>query len=233
VACRESLKDAWLAALDGDPASAFGGVLVTNRVLDMPAAEEINKLFFEVIISPAYHANALELLTQKKNRIILERKPTSKPSHTFKTVLNGVLMQDRDTKTETSQDMKVVTDKKPLSTEITDLIFANILVKHTRSNAMVLAKNKQLLGAGAGQTSRIDALEQAITKALHFKKDLRGAVLASDAFFPFADNVEIAHKAGITAILQPGGSVRDQDSIDYCNKNSLAMVFTGTRHFKH
>ncbi len=233
LACRDSLTDAWLAALEGDPVSAFGGVLICNRSLDLATAEEVNKLFFEVIIAPEYNSDALEVLQTKKNRIILERKVIKYDGQIFKTVLNGVLCQDRDYKTENSVDLKSVCLKMPSEREIEDLLFANILVKHTRSNAMVIAKNKQLLGSGAGQTSRVDALEQAISKAKQFNKDLNGAVLASDAFFPFADNVEIAHKAGISAVLQPGGSVRDQDSIDYCNENNIAMVFTGTRHFKH
>jgi phosphoribosylaminoimidazolecarboxamide formyltransferase / IMP cyclohydrolase len=233
VACRSVLKDAWQAALEGDPVSAFGGVLITNRSLDMETAEEINKLFFEVLIAPAYENNVTELLMQRKNRILLQRKSVKNTELTFKSVLNGVLVQDKDMRREGPEDMRPVTAKAPEIHELSDLAFANILVKHTRSNAMVLAKNKQLLGSGCGQTSRVDALQQAIAKAKHFEKDLRGAVLASDAFFPFADNVEIAHKAGITAIVQPGGSVRDEDSINYCNEHGLAMVFTGIRHFKH
>lgn len=232
-ACRPSLIDAWKAALDGDPVSAYGGVLITNRSIDAETAAEINNLFFEVIIAPAYDEGVAEMLSQRKNRIILRRRHIKKHEHLFKTVLNGVLMQDADLKTEKKEDLKPATFKSPDERETEDLLFANILVKHTRSNAMVLVKNKQLLASGTGQTSRVDALEQAIVKARHFNKDLNGAVLASDAFFPFPDNVEIAHKAGITAVLQPGGSVRDEDSVNYCNNNGLAMVFTGTRHFKH
>ena len=233
LASAGSLKQAWLDALAGDPVSAFGGVLVTNREVDPAAAEEINKLFFEVIIAPGYTSQALEILRKKKNRIILVNNNIELPIQLIRTVAGGILVQDRDTKTETEKEMKVVTEISPGKNEITDLIFANKIVKHSKSNAIVLAKGSQLMGSGVGQTSRIDALKQAIEKAGNFGFDLSGAVMASDAFFPFADSVEIASKAGISAIIQPGGSVRDQESIDLCNKMEMKMVFTGIRHFKH
>lgn len=233
VASRETLDLAWKDALAGDPVSAFGGVLVTNEIIDTSTAELINKLFFEVILAPDYEENALKILQTKKNRIILQKRSYEFPEIQFRSVLNGIIAQDRDQKTEKTQDLKTVTNREPLATEIEDLLFANKIVKQTKSNAIVLVKNKQLLASGVGQTSRVDALKQAIEKASSFGFDLQGAVMASDAFFPFADSVEIAHKAGITAVIQPGGSVRDQESIDYCNKHNLSMVFTGTRHFKH
>ncbi|MCB9016042.1 MAG: bifunctional phosphoribosylaminoimidazolecarboxamide formyltransferase/IMP cyclohydrolase [Lentimicrobiaceae bacterium] len=233
VASRPLLTDAWKAALAGDPVSAYGGVLVTNTIIDAEAAAEINLLFFEIILAPGYEKNALELLKSKKNRIILQAKSFDFQPKQFRTVLNGVLQQDKDLKTETANDLKVVTRLAPEAELIDDLLFANILVKHSKSNAIVLAKGKQLLGSGAGQTSRVDALKQAIEKANGFGLSLTGAVMASDAFFPFADSVEIAHKAGIISVIQPGGSVRDEDSIEYCNANELSMVFTGVRHFKH
>jgi phosphoribosylaminoimidazolecarboxamide formyltransferase/IMP cyclohydrolase len=208
-------------------------VVAANRIIDMETAEEVNKLFFEIIIAPSYEKNALELLKSKKNRIILQIKPVDFQAKQFKSVLNGVIEQLKDTHTETADDLQRVTDVKPDDRQVSDLLFANILVKHLKSNAIVLAKNGQLLGAGCGMTSRVDALKHAISKAAEFGLDLHGAVMASDAFFPFADSVELAHKAGITAVIQPGGSVRDNDSIDYCNKNGIAMVFTGIRHFKH
>ena len=233
LASRKKLRDAWKDALAGDPVSAFGGVLITNRIVDGETAAEINKLFFEIIMAPGYEPEALEILKTKKNRIILKQKPFSLPGRQFRSVLNGVIEQDRDGKVETSEDLKVVTDTAPTENEISDLLFANKIVKHTKSNAIVLAKNNQLIASGVGQTSRVDALKQAIAKAGTFGFDLNGAVMASDAFFPFADSVEIAHKAGITAVIQPGGSIRDGESIDYCNKNNVSMVFTGIRHFKH
>jgi phosphoribosylaminoimidazolecarboxamide formyltransferase/IMP cyclohydrolase len=208
-------------------------VIVANAGIDKDTAEEINKLFFEIILAPAYDNEALEILKSKKNRIILIRKPGDLPLKVFRSLLNGVIVQDKDLNTEGELDFKPATEKAPGKQETEDLIFANKLVKHTKSNAIVLAKNKQLVASGVGQTSRVDALKQAITKAAEFGFDLNGAVMASDAFFPFADSVEIANKAGITAVIQPGGSVRDQDSIDYCNKHNMAMVFTGIRHFKH
>ena len=233
IASRPNLVDAWNDALAGDPVSAYGGILITNAVIDKDTAEEINKLFFEVIIAPDYDLDALEILTQKKNRIILVQKEAKLPVKQIRTLLNGVLVQDKDLKTEIDEDLKVVTEKEPTDKEIEDMIFANKIVKHTKSNAIVLVKNKQLCASGVGQTSRVDALKQAIEKAASFNMDLKKAVMASDAFFPFPDCVEIAQKAGITAVIHPGGSVRDQDSIDYCDANGLAMVMTGFRHFKH
>ncbi len=234
IASRPRLQEAWNLALAADPISAFGGILVTNRTVDAATAEEINKLFFEIIIAPGYDESAIHFLKQKKNRIILVRKTDATlPPVQFRSMLNGVLAQHRDTQTEQETGLKVVTDTKPGDRQIDDLLFANKLVKHTKSNAIVLVKNQQLLASGTGQTSRVDALRQAIDKALNFGFDLEGAVMASDAFFPFADSVEIAWKAGIRSVIQPGGSVRDQDSIDFCNLNGVAMVFTGIRHFKH
>jgi len=233
VASRPALKQAWCDALAGDPVSAFGGVVAANRVIDLETAEEVNKLFFEIIIAPDYEKNALELLKSKKNRIILQIKPVDFQAKQFKSVLNGVIEQLKDTHTETAADLRVVTEKHPDEQQVSDLLFANIVVKHLKSNAIVLAKNGQLLGAGCGMTSRVDALKHAISKAAEFGLDLNGAVMASDAFFPFADSVELAHKAGINAVIEPGGSVRDEDSVNYCNQNGMAMVFTGIRHFKH
>ncbi len=233
LATRTHLADAWKDALAGDPVSAYGGVLITNRPVDAETATEINKLFFEIILAPGYEPDALETLKSKKNRIILKKKNFELPDKIFRSSITGVLEQQRDTKTESADDLQYITDKHPAADEISDLLVANKVVKHTKSNAIVLAKNKQLIASGVGQTSRVDALKQAIEKARTFGFDLNGAVMASDAFFPFADSVEIAQKAGITAVIQPGGSKRDQDSIDYCNKNGLAMVFTGFRHFKH
>jgi phosphoribosylaminoimidazolecarboxamide formyltransferase / IMP cyclohydrolase len=233
VASRPTLKQAWSDALAGDPVSAFGGVVAANRIIDMDTAEEVNKLFFEIIIAPCYEKNALELLKSKKNRIILQIKPVDFQAKQFKSVLNGVIEQLKDINTETFDDLKTVTETSPDEQQVRDLLFANIIVKHLKSNAIVLAKNGQLLGAGCGMTSRVDALKHAISKAAEFGLDLHNAVMASDAFFPFADSVELAHKAGVTAVIQPGGSVRDEDSITYCNQHGLAMVFTGIRHFKH
>jgi phosphoribosylaminoimidazolecarboxamide formyltransferase/IMP cyclohydrolase len=233
IASRSNTLDAWKDALAGDPVSAYGGVIVTNCTIDLATAQEINKLFFEIISAPGYHEDALEVLKTKKNRIILKRKEIEFSPVQFRSVLNGVLVQDKDLKTETIADLKVVTSSSPDKAIIDDLLFANIVVKHTKSNAIVIVKNRQLIGNGVGQTSRVDSTRQSIDKAHEFGFDLKGAVMASDAFFPFADCVEIAHKAGINAFVQPGGSVRDQDSIDYCDKNNLSMVFTGIRHFKH
>ncbi|MEA4937512.1 MAG: bifunctional phosphoribosylaminoimidazolecarboxamide formyltransferase/IMP cyclohydrolase [Paludibacter sp.] len=233
IASRPVLVDAWNDALAGDPVSAFGGVLVTNAVIDKATAEEINKIFFEVIIAPDYDLEALEILSQKKNRIILILKNNAVKTKQFRSLLNGVLVQDKDLKTETPSELKVVTEKSPSEQEIEDLLFANKIVKHTKSTAIVLAKHKQMCASGVGQTSRVDALEQAIEKAGAFKFDLNGAVMASDAFFPFPDCVEIASKAGISAVIQPGGSINDKNSIESCNNNGLSMVTTGFRHFKH
>ena len=233
LASRDSLVDAWTAALAGDPVSAFGGVLITNRNIDVATAEEMNRIFFEVVIAPGYSEEALKVLKQKKNRIILLQREFNLSGKIIRTILNGVIFQDRDQSTESETEMKISTIREASPAELDDLVFANKIVKHTKSNAIVLAKNRQLVASGVGQTSRVDALNQSIEKARHFKFDLKGAVMASDAFFPFADSVEIAEKAGITAVVQPGGSVRDQESIDYCNEHNMAMVFTGIRHFKH
>ena len=233
IASRESVLDAWNAALEGDPVSAFGGVLITNREIDASTAEEMNKTFFEVCIAPSYTDEAISILEQKKNRIILIIKPFKRPALQCRTTLNGALVQERDTHTETPEELKQVTVKSVDKAQIEDLLFANKIVKHSKSNAIVLAKNKQLCASGIGQTSRVDALKQAVEKAHSFNFDLNGAVMASDAFFPFADCVEIAHKAGITAVIQPGGSIRDNESVEYCDKNGVAMVTTGVRHFKH
>ena len=233
LASRPSLVDAWKDALAGDPVSAFGGVLITNQTVDLSTAEEMHKIFFEVVIAPGYEEGALEVLKQKKNRIILLSRELEISPAVVRTVLNGMILQDRDLSTETAAVMKTVTKNEPTTEQLEDLVFANKVVKHTKSNAIVLAKNRQLAASGVGQTSRVDALKQSIEKAGHFEFDLQGAVMASDAFFPFSDSVEIAQKAGIVAVVQPGGSVRDQDSIDYCNAHGMAMVFTGIRHFKH
>jgi phosphoribosylaminoimidazolecarboxamide formyltransferase/IMP cyclohydrolase len=233
VASRPTIKQAYLDALAGDPVSAFGGILIANKEIDEATAVEVNKLFCEVVIAPGYDLKGLEILKSKPNRIILVQKPVAFSPKSIRTLLNGVIEQDKDLRTESEADLKPVTTKAPTASEIKDLLFANKLVKHTKSNTIVLAKNGQLLASGTGQTSRVDALRQAIVKAQSFNFDLKGAVMASDAFFPFPDCVEIAHKAGITAVVQPGGSIKDKDSIEYCNNNGLSMVFTGTRHFKH
>lgn len=233
LATRNCLTDAWKDALAADPVSAYGGIIISNKKIDDITAEEINKLFFEILIAPDFEKNALEILKSKKNRIILQRKDFVLNNKQFKSLLNDVIAQERDTYKETEADLNVVTELSATKEQVEDLLFANIIVKHTKSNAIVLVKNKQLLASGVGQTSRVDALKQAIAKAKYFGFDLNGAVMASDAFFPFADSIEIAHKEGIKAVIQPGGSVRDADTINYCNENHLAMVFTGKRHFKH
>lgn len=233
VASRTSPEEAWKDALACDPVSAYGGVIVTNVTISEKEAEEIDKIFFEIIIAPGFSDKALEILKTKKNRIILLRKEKIGNLFCFRSVLNGVLWQEKDNSSEIAGDMKSVTPNVPGQNELTDLVFANKIVKHSKSNAIVLAKNQQLCASGIGQTSRVDALKQAIEKARSFGFDLHGAVMASDAFFPFSDCVEIAHKAGITAVVEPGGSVRDQDSIDYCSANGVKMVFTGVRHFRH
>lgn len=233
IASRESILDAWKDALAGDPVSAFGGVLITNTAIDAVTAEEINKIFFEVIIAPTYSEEALEILKQKKNRIILVQNCKNNTKMQFRSILNGALVQERDLKNETEEDLTQVTTSSVKPEQIEDLLFANKIVKHSKSNAIVLAKGKQLYASGIGQTSRVDALKQAIAKAQSFGFDLNGAVMASDAFFPFPDCVEIAHKVGVNAVIQPGGSVRDNESIEYCNQNGIAMVTTGIRHFKH
>ena len=233
IASRDTILDAWTAALECDPVSAFGGVLIANRPIDLATAEEVNKIFFEVIIAPEYAPEALEVLKQKKNRIILVQKQPNTTTKQYRSLLGGVLVQDRDLHTEQPAELRQATDRAVEADRIADLLFANKIVKHSKSNAIVLAKNRQLCASGVGQTSRVDALRQAIEKAHSFNFDLNGAVMASDAFFPFADCVEIAHKAGVDAVIQPGGSVRDQETIDYCNANNIAMVMTGIRHFKH
>ncbi|MCD8185605.1 MAG: bifunctional phosphoribosylaminoimidazolecarboxamide formyltransferase/IMP cyclohydrolase [Rikenellaceae bacterium] len=234
VATRATIAQAYAAALACDPVSAYGGVLIANRPLDLPACEEVNKLFCEVVIAPGFDPQGLEILKSKKNCIILRQKPVSLPDKQFRRLLNGVAEMDRDLPLGgRDSEMKTVTEKSPDATRLQDLLFANILVKHSKSNAIVFAKDRTLLASGIGQTSRVDALKQAVEKARSFGFDLRGAVMASDAFFPFADCVELAHAQGVETIIQPGGSVRDQDSIDYCNAHGMAMVFTGMRHFKH
>jgi len=233
LASREKLIDAWKDALAADPVSAFGGVLITNRKVNIETAEEIHKLFFEVIIAPAYDEAALELFKTKKNRVVLVQKEVEMPAKTVRTILNGVLEQDKDSKTDTIADMRDVCKVLADEEQKTDLAFASKLCKNTKSNTIIFAKNKQLISSGVGQTSRVDALKQAIVKAKAFGFDLNGAVMASDAFFPFPDCVELADKEGIKAVIQPGGSIKDQLSINYCDEHKMAMVFTGTRHFKH
>jgi phosphoribosylaminoimidazolecarboxamide formyltransferase/IMP cyclohydrolase len=233
LAQRETIHQAYVDALAGDPVSAFGGILIANTEIDAATATEIHQLFCEVVIAPSYSGEALEILKGKKNRIILIQNEIELPETIVRTCLNGLLVQDKDFKTDSADDLTHATNTKPSEKELEDLIFASKLCKHTKSNTIVLAKNKQLCASGTGQTSRVDALNQAIHKAGSFNFDLNGAVMASDAFFPFPDCVEIAHKAGIKSVIQPGGSIKDQLSIDYCNENDIAMVMTGTRHFKH
>ena len=233
LATRKTMREAYLAALAGDPTSAFGGVLIANGKIDAATAIEINQLFCEVVIAPSFDEKAIAILSEKKNRIILVQKEVELPTQQIRTCLNGLLIQDKNTITDTKEGLKNVTTCAPTSQEIDDLLFASKICKNTKSNTIVFAKNGQLLGSGTGQTSRVDALRQAIEKATAFGFDLKGAVMASDAFFPFPDCVEIAHHAGITAVIQPGGSIKDTLSIDYCNENKIAMVFTGIRHFKH
>jgi len=233
IASRPALVDAWNAALAADPVSAFGGVLITNAVIDKATAEEMHKIFFEVVIAPDYDLEALEILSQKKNRIILIIKEAEIKPQQFRSLLNGILVQDKDSKTETTDELKVVTTKAPTAEEVEDLLFANKIVKHTKSNAIVFAKGKQMYASGVGQTSRVDALKHAVEKAGEFGFDLKGSVMASDAFFPFPDCVELAAEAGITAVIQPGGSINDKLSIAKCDETGLAMVTTGFRHFKH
>ncbi|ATA88786.1 bifunctional phosphoribosylaminoimidazolecarboxamide formyltransferase/IMP cyclohydrolase [Capnocytophaga stomatis] len=233
VATRKNIQEAYAAALAGDPVSAFGGILISNTKIDSATANDINSLFFEVIIAPTYSDEALEILKEKKNRIILVQKNINLPETSIRSCLNGYLVQDKDLKTDTIEDIKYATNEKPSEEALEDLFFASKICKHTKSNTIVLAKNKQLLASGTGQTSRVDALRQAIEKAQSFEFDLNDAVMASDAFFPFPDCVEIADKAGITSVIQPGGSIKDQLTIDYCNEHKIAMVLTGTRHFKH
>ena len=233
LATRATMKEAYLDALAGDPTSAFGGVLIANGNIDLATAEEINKLFCEVVIAPSYDQEAIDILEEKKNRIILVINDVALPTKNVRTCLNGILVQDKDNITDSKDILKTVTLTAPTAEEIEDLLFASKICKHTKSNTIVFAKNRQLCASGTGQTSRVDALNQAIEKAKSFEFDLTGAVMASDAFFPFPDCVEIANKAGITAIIQPGGSIKDELSINYCNDNKVAMVMTGVRHFKH
>lgn len=233
VAQRSNLRQAYLEALAGDPVSAFGGVLISNSEIDVDTAEEIHKLFCEVVIAPSFSPEALTVLKGKKNRILMVQKLTELPASSVRSCLNGYLVQDKDEITDSAEILETVTELEPTADEIEDLLFASKLCKHTKSNTIVLAKGKQLCASGTGQTSRVDALNQAIHKAKSFGFELKGSVMASDAFFPFPDCVEIAEKAGIKAVIQPGGSIKDQLSIDYCNENKVAMVFTKTRHFKH
>lgn len=233
IASRPTIEEAWDAALACDPVSAFGGVLISNGAIDKATAEKINKIFLEVIIAPEYTEEALEILKSKKNRIILRSKDLAMPAMRYRSALNGVLAQQADTAVEKDVDFRIVSKKQPNPAELKDLEFALKVVKHSKSNAIVLAKDGQLCASGIGQTSRVDSLKQAIEKARAFGFNLSGAVMASDAFFPFADCVQIAHEAGITAVVHPGGSVRDRESVDYCDANDMSMVMTGVRHFKH
>ena len=233
IASRDNLTEAWKLALGGDPISAFGGVLICNRRLNKETAIEIDKLFYEVLMAPAFDDDALEVLMKKKTRVLLKLKNINFGKTITRTTLNGFLVQEVDEKVETNADIKAVTKVVPTEQELNDLVFANKVVKHTKSNAMILVKDQCLISSGVGETSRVDAFKQAIEKAGNFRKTIAGAVLASDAFFPFADNVKLAHSFGINAIVQPGGSKKDQDSIDYCDENNMAMCFTGIRHFKH
>ena len=233
LSIRNSIKQAYLDALGGDPISAFGGVLITNQKITYEVAKEINKLFCEILIAPDFESSALELLKTKKNRIILKQKETKLSDKIIRTCLNGMLVQDKDLKTDSKDNLKIVTKTSPNIRETEDLLFASKICKHTKSNTIVLVKNKQLISSGTGQTSRVDALKHAIQKAKNFNFNLSGAVMASDAFFPFPDCVEIAHNFGITSVIQPGGSIKDNLSIDFCNDNNISMVHTGIRHFKH
>lgn len=233
VATREKMIDAWNAALAGDPISAFGGIIISNKLIDVETAENIDRIFYEVLIAPEFSEKALEVLTQKKNRILLKIKDLNIQSKSFKTLLNGVIEHDTDLYQHNVNNWKLSTKRSPTPQELNDLLFANKCVKHLKSNTIVLVKDQMMIGMGCGQTSRVDALKQAIIKAKHFGFSLKGAVMASDAFFPFPDCVEIARGEGITAVVHPGGSVKDQDSIDYCDNNDMAMMLTGIRHFKH
>ena len=233
LACRSKLIDAWKDALAGDPISAFGGVLITNKEVDLETSKEIDKLFYEVLIAPSFEPKALALLKEKKNRVLLQQNIIMLPEVQFRTALNGILQQDKDMQTDAISNMKTVTTIMPTNEQLTDLVFASKICKHTKSNTIVFARGKQLLASGVGQTSRVDALKQGVNKAAKFGFSLDGGVMASDAFFPFPDCVELAGKAGIKAVIQPGGSIKDKLSIDYCNNNNIAMVLTGSRHFKH
>jgi phosphoribosylaminoimidazolecarboxamide formyltransferase/IMP cyclohydrolase len=233
VATGTSVTEAYEKALAADPISAFGGVLICNAEIDAETADRINNLFFEILIAPAFRSEAITVLQAKKNRILLKQKIFNFPAKQFRSLLHGVLEQDRNQKTSEEANLQIVTRKQPTADEIADMLFAEKIVKHLKSNGIAIVKNKQLIGCGTGQTSRVDALQQAIIKAKHFNFELNGAVLASEAFFPFADCVEIAHKEGINAVIQPGGSVKDKDSIDFCDAHDMTMVMSGTRHFKH
>ena len=233
VAYGNDVKEAWTKALAADNVSAFGGVFATNGIIHADSANEIDKIFFEVCIAPDFSPEAIDILSKKKNRILLKLKTFDLPQWHYKSILNGILQQEFDSQAETQEHLKTVTVKRPGLSEIEDLLFANKIVKHAKSNAIVLVKNRQLIGIGVGQTSRVDALQQAIAKAKNFGFSVEGAVMASDAFFPFPDCVEIADKQGIKAVIHPGGSMRDQDSVDYCNSHGMTMVMTGYRHFKH
>lgn len=233
LAQRETVLEAYEAALAADPVSAFGGILISNSEIEIEAAKEINKLFCEVVIAPSFTEEAIEILTEKKNRILLRKKDVGLPLTNLRSCLNGILVQDKDNITDTKEMLTYPTNNKPTEKELEDLLFASKICKHTKSNTIVLVKGKQLFASGTGQTSRVDALRQAIEKANSFEFELDGAVMASDAFFPFPDCVEIADHAGIKAVVQPGGSIKDELSIDYCNEHNMSMVFTGIRHFKH
>ncbi|HFD33421.1 MAG TPA: bifunctional phosphoribosylaminoimidazolecarboxamide formyltransferase/IMP cyclohydrolase PurH, partial [Gammaproteobacteria bacterium] len=233
LATRDTVFDAWTDALAGDNISAFGGILISNTAIDLQTAEAIDKLFYEVLIAPDFDGDALEFLSKKKKRILLRLKQYPSRKHVFKSLLNGVVHQDADRKKATPSDLKTVTKLAPTPEQVEDLLFAEIIAKHLKSNTISIVKNKQLIGMGCGQTSRVDALKQAIDKAHFFGFDTKGAVMASDAFFPFPDCVEIAHTDGIDAVIQPGGSIKDQLSIDYCDQHGMAMVMTGVRHFRH
>tara|TARA_B100000780_G_C21117925_1_gene452479 strand:- start:966 stop:2489 length:1524 start_codon:yes stop_codon:yes gene_type:complete len=232
-ACADTLEEAWDKALSSDPVSAFGSVIASNVTIDVITAKKISNLFYEVIIAPSFSGDAMKILKSKKNRIILESKSVVFPETIVRSTLNGLLLQSRDTHKDSKKDIKVATKRSPSNSEINDLLFASAICKHTKSNTIVLAKNKQLISSGTGQTSRVDALNQAIHKAKSFGLDLNGAVMASDAFFPFPDCVEIANAEGIKAVIQPGGSIKDDLSTAYCNENEITMVMTGIRHFKH
>jgi len=233
IATRDTIEEAWEKALEGDPVSAFGGVLIANTTIDLKTAEKIDKIFYEVLLAPGFSDDALEFLSKKKKRTILKITNFNTPKKVFKNVLTGFVAQDYDSATETQTDLKTVTDKSPSNKELEDLIFANKIVKHLKSNAIAFVKNSQLLGMGCGQTSRVDACRQGIEKAERLGLDLKGAVMSSDAFFPFPDSIEYAKKAGVVSVIQPGGSIKDNLSIDYCDDNGLSMVMTGVRHFKH
>ena len=233
IASRNFIKEAWIDALACDPVSAFGGVIIANDEIDAETATEISKIFYEVLIAPAFTDDAIAILKEKKNRIILIRQSVVLPAKQFKTLLNGVIEQDKDEVVEGPEQMTAVTKRQPTAHELRDLFFANKVVKHTKSNTIVFAKNNQLIASGVGQTSRVDSLKQAVIKAHSFGFDLNGAVMASDAFFPFPDCVELAAEAGILAVLQPGGSINDKLSVEMCDQKNIAMVTTGVRHFKH